>query len=339
MGALQDNIEENYTKIPNEILEFIALSRLPRECIKVLFSIIRKTWGWNKPCESISMGEIADLTGLKRQNVLRARNKLVELNILQVTLSIRKNQLSNYQINPKVKTWKDDLEKSKVSSREMTNVIATDDSESKKVSSPEMTSVITDDYSKQQEVSSQEITAVITTDDTAVISCDSPSIKRKIKDTFIKENVASPSKLQPIHHELTEFLIQRILAREPTNRLNKKNYQSSARRKWPEDFEKMIRLDSRAPPEIREMIEWVTNHTFWAANVLSARKLREKWDALKIQKTSEERSGKNKSTDCKIIEHWDELDNFDPSKPSEISDFFQGHESDFVEHPGPETEQ
>lgn len=152
-------------------------------------------------------------------------------------------------------------------------------------------------------------------------------------------NVAAPSKLQPIHHELTDFLIQRILAREPTNRLCKKNYQSSARRKWPEDFEKMIRLDSRAPPEIREMIEWVTKHTFWAANVLSARKLREKWDALKIQKTNEERSGKNKSTDCKIIEHWDELDNFDPTKPSEISDFFKGHESNFIEHPCTETEQ
>jgi hypothetical protein len=163
--------------------------------------------------------------------------------------------------------------------------------------------------------------------------------KEEDKEVDLEINVAAPPEPQPIHHELTELLVKRIVVQQPSNRLSKKPYRDSAKRTWPSEFEKMIRLDARDPPEIREMIEWVTQHSFWASNVLSARKLREKWDQLKIVKTSEERSGKNKSIDQKIIQHWDEIDSFDPSKPSELSEFLQGFKADLVEHPELEAGQ
>ena len=48
----------------------------------------------------------------------------------------------------------------------------------------------------------------------------------------------------------------------------------------------MLRIDKRTPEEIEEVIRWCQNDSFWQANILSTKKLREKFDqlAIKMQK-------------------------------------------------------
>ena len=54
--------------------------------------------------------------------------------------------------------------------------------------------------------------------------------------------------------------------------------------KWAEDIDKLNRLDGRSWKEIEEVIRWVkTSGNFWAANIMSGSKLREKFPTLTAQ--------------------------------------------------------
>ena len=48
-------LENGYTKIANELLEAIAAIRIPGEAMQVLLVIIRKTYGYCKKKDAISI--------------------------------------------------------------------------------------------------------------------------------------------------------------------------------------------------------------------------------------------------------------------------------------------
>lgn len=79
---------------------------------------------------------------------------------------------------------------------------------------------------------------------------------------------------------LSELLLQKICAAHP--KFKKPNLQ-----KWAEDADKMMRLDARTPDEIEVLIHWVYQDPFWFKNVLSMRKLREKFDQLWVAASSD----------------------------------------------------
>lgn len=54
--------------------------------------------------------------------------------------------------------------------------------------------------------------------------------------------------------------------------------------KWQSDFDKMKRIDNRTDEQIFAVMEFSQIDTFWKANILSAGKLREKFDTLLLQK-------------------------------------------------------
>jgi len=51
-------------------------------------------------------------------------------------------------------------------------------------------------------------------------------------------------------------------------------------RQWAEDIDKLNRLDGQSWESIKEVMEWSQKDPFWSVNILSGRKLREKWNTL-----------------------------------------------------------
>ena len=78
-------IENGYTKIANEIMDALISHRLSGQEYQVTFFIIRKTYGFNKKCDYISMGQISKATGINRPLVARILKKLFQKNIIGVT--------------------------------------------------------------------------------------------------------------------------------------------------------------------------------------------------------------------------------------------------------------
>lgn len=58
-------------------------------------------------------------------------------------------------------------------------------------------------------------------------------------------------------------------------------------KRWHDAMDRLIRLDGYTPEQIRQVIDWSQGNEFWAPNILSAPKLREKFDTLKGQMLNE----------------------------------------------------
>jgi hypothetical protein len=78
---------------------------------------------------------------------------------------------------------------------------------------------------------------------------------------------------------LSDYLFKHILKNNPTAK--KPNIQT-----WAKYIDLMIRVDHRTIEEIKTVIEWCQNDSFWCGNILSTQKLREKFDRLVIKMKS-----------------------------------------------------
>ena len=52
---------------------------------------------------------------------------------------------------------------------------------------------------------------------------------------------------------------------------------------WVEEMERIMRLDGRTVEEVEGCIRWCQSDSFWRANILSPKKLRQKFDTMRLQ--------------------------------------------------------
>lgn len=74
--------EDGYTRIANEIMDALARIRIPGEARQVLDVILRKTYGWNKRTDRISLSQFVEGTGLSKVHISQAIDKLINLNLI-----------------------------------------------------------------------------------------------------------------------------------------------------------------------------------------------------------------------------------------------------------------
>lgn len=105
--------------------------------------------------------------------------------------------------------------------------------------------------------------------------------KDSIEQYRIEKNNSNKTALRPQkvfseesqEYRLSKLLLENILAFN--NRLKIPDLQ-----KWSAEVDKMLRIDKRTFDEIETLILWVSQDSFWKANILSTAKLREKFDQL-----------------------------------------------------------
>lgn len=78
-------LENGYTRVANEILEALISHRLSGQEYQIVLFVIRKTYGFGKSRDLISMGQIAVATGINRAKVATLLKGLYAKNILGVT--------------------------------------------------------------------------------------------------------------------------------------------------------------------------------------------------------------------------------------------------------------
>lgn len=117
-------LEDGYTKIANEILEALARIRIPGEARQVLDAILRKTYGWGKKEDKISLPQLKKMTGIPKPNIVRARNVLEEMNII-IVIKTDNGKTVIYRIQKDYMKWKP-LSKPITLSKKITTVIETD---------------------------------------------------------------------------------------------------------------------------------------------------------------------------------------------------------------------
>lgn len=62
---------------------------------------------------------------------------------------------------------------------------------------------------------------------------------------------------------------------------------------WSKEFDKILRIDKRDLEEVKKVIAWCQQDSFWLVNILSPKKLREKYDQLALKMKTEGKPKKN----------------------------------------------
>ena len=101
----------------------------------------------------------------------------------------------------------------------------------------------------------------------------------KINDNGIKNKKIFEADSDP--YLLAKFLENNITENNP-----KFPKSESQRQRWAKDFDLMIRRDKIDADDIAEVIEWCQRDNFWRSNILSGKKLREKYQQLKMRMES-----------------------------------------------------
>lgn len=98
-------LENGYTSIANDILEHLCRTRINGEARQILDFIIRKTYGYKKKFDFISLSQFVEFTGLKKNTICRGINKLRAMNLLFITQ--KENAVANlYEFNKNFDEWK-----------------------------------------------------------------------------------------------------------------------------------------------------------------------------------------------------------------------------------------
>jgi phage replication O-like protein O len=93
-------IEDGYTKIANELLDQIMHFDFTGLQLKIILCVIRKTYGFNKTSDDISLSQISSMCAMNKSHASVNLNKLVEMNVIRkeygrygFNLSLNKNYL------------------------------------------------------------------------------------------------------------------------------------------------------------------------------------------------------------------------------------------------------
>lgn len=77
--------ENGYVKIANELMDAFCKYFPGGSMGQVLIAVLRKTYGWNKKCDQLSISEIVKTTGLCRRAVIYAVKNLEAKGMISVT--------------------------------------------------------------------------------------------------------------------------------------------------------------------------------------------------------------------------------------------------------------
>jgi phage replication O-like protein O len=262
-------VEEGYTRIANEIMDALCRCHPGGSEGQVLWAIIRKTYGWNKQADKISISQLCDMTDLARRTVIYALQNLEAKNM--ITIKRRENETNIIAFNKDYDKWV--VQEMDGSARKSRSYRATIE---KQKANYKNRGVV-------QEIGGSARNAQRVVQENGFDRRFLAPTKDNTKDNITKDNniiVVNPEALR-----LAELLFSEIIRENPKSRLLNQN--SGKKQKtiagWAKDIEKLIRLDKQEPSTVGEVILFATHDNFWGANILSGRKLRDKWDTLTKQ--------------------------------------------------------
>lgn len=218
-------IEDGYTRIANEILEYVMKTSLNGTQFRLVIAAWRYTYGFRRKEHELSLGFLAGQIGASRSQVDRELSVLIERRIFKVEgagkrgariIRFNKNfvewEAQNKPAPPKTKKGSVEMEK-----------------QPKKTRQPKQ-------YTE-----------------------DNTYYKMAV---YFHDKVKAVAEAEGLSHLIVRSDLQ----------------------KWADEFRKLVAIDKVQDKHlIRDVIDWVTSDPFWKVNVLSAKKLRDKFGELALK--------------------------------------------------------
>jgi phage replication O-like protein O len=106
MSAENPQLEDGFTPIANSIMEALAHTQLSGYEWRVLFFLLRKTYGWSKKSDRIALSQFVDGTSINQRRVIEAINGLIAKNIIHKTSAEKRTSKGReYAFNKHYGSW------------------------------------------------------------------------------------------------------------------------------------------------------------------------------------------------------------------------------------------
>ena len=250
--------EDGHVDIANEIVEAFAKFFPSHGEGQIIWAILRKTYGWHKKEDYISISQIMEMTGISRRMVIYCLQNLEAKKMIIVRrkrgrgvkneinkIGLQKNydlwvvQEKSKQYRKALKTRKEYYIKSKEKIVQETGGSARNDN------------LVVQEIKKGGEF-------LAPTKETIT----KETIQKTLSHKFFDKN--------SVTYQLTIYLEGKI--RENNKSIQKRK--ELQLQSWCKDMDKLIRLDKTKPNEIKKIIDWVVQDKFWAKNILCPAGLR-----------------------------------------------------------------
>lgn len=104
--------ENGHIQVSTEFWDALCKIRLPGQAGQVFNFIIRKTWGWNRKSDRISLSQFVEGTGVPKHRVIEMRAILVSMNMIEVVTEkgnaiteFGNDEITTYSIQKNYEKW------------------------------------------------------------------------------------------------------------------------------------------------------------------------------------------------------------------------------------------
>lgn len=248
------SIENGYSRLANELIEKLACTKLGGREFRLLCVVIRKTYGYGKSEDWISLSQMADMAHLDKANCSRLVDALVKRRILTIRKRGHDRLLS---INTQIDQWQ---EAKKGVVKNDNKVVKND----KKSCQKRQQTVENDNHKRKINKKENIKESVPTAVETLPIEkpVDQPTSKTK------------SLKFSPEDRQFAEYMAERI---DAVNGLSDKRRNLD---NWANVLRLMRQVDERSPEDIAMVFNWANQDHFWQSNIQSPEKLRKQFIRL-----------------------------------------------------------
>lgn len=238
----------NSFQLPNSVIDEL-LADLTGAELKCYLYVLRKTKGWNKEEDAISVSQFMKVTGLSNRKVIDACERLVELGLLEQKIGSNKIKVFS------VKDYK--------------------------TSSSEESSLVKKVHSGSEE-SSLSVVKKVHTQNNNINNTTKNNNTSSSEKFFQTEQRVKKYSFSPDDMRAAEWIFELLKKLNP-------EFKVKSMDSWANCVRLMRERDGRAHRDICELFQWANQDPFWSLNILSPSSLREKWIQLSIKKQASER--------------------------------------------------
>lgn len=286
---------EHFRQIENSVFWAVINAGFSGPEYQLLLCVIDKTWGYGKTTDAISLSQFEKATGLEKRNVAHYLDKLEKSHVIIVQKGgPGRGNMSLYMFNKYWDTWK--LEKVLAIHPLLLNGVQDTPFTENPLGEHQLASKGVQDTPLPNSVQGTPLDEGKGVDSAGKgVKTDmgkgvwhTPTKESTTKETYKrKQDLNKP----PSEHQCSdEGLKLAGLLKSLILRNNEKAKTPDDLKKWAVDIDRMMTIEHRTPEEIRVIIEFSQADTFWCANILSAGKLREKYDTLYLRRKEKEKS-------------------------------------------------
>lgn len=288
---LYASLDDGYTRIPNRLLEALIVSNLNRAQLGNCLFILRCTHGWNRDDVAISLNEIAAAYDCGVSYAARQMRTLLHMNVIRRVV-FQNGKIPFYTVNSDISEWSkicldlDRLEK-KIADGLFKKSYAVVPGLRLDASDELYQECLGGRHLEYTEGGHHRCLG------DHVSALESSGIEDGLKKGLKKIKKRSIYSDDSIEFQLSQLLLEKILEHIP-------GYKLPDLQKWSEEMNLLIRVDKRLEKEIREVILFAQNDSFWKNNILSVSKLRKHYDTLNGKRLSGSNSSSANRNQSKV---------------------------------------